>query len=447
MGYGLRLFFSIVLVVYGTSPYLLLIFIPLSVGWYRLQQLYRASARELQRLNSISKSPIYSSFNEALNGCSTIQAFGEVERFSEQQRERFDFNLRSGFAMQGVGIWLQVWLQMLSSIVIGAAALFCVITGDEEARGTSTARASLAGLALTFAPQLTDNVNNTLRSFMLVETNMVSVERLFQYVDLLPEQSPDKVTIEPPESWPTGGRIQFDSVVMGYCPGLPDVLRGATFSVRGGEKIGVCGRTGSGKSTLLSCLFRLVELRSGSVRIDGIDISTMPLSVLRSRLAIIPQDPIFFTGTLRYNLDPRSECTDAELHALLRQCAMSSVLEHADGLEMPLEGGGSNLSAGQRQLLCMARALLKKAQVLVLDEATANLDMETDDLVQRTLMAQLGTATTMTIAHRLNTIMGSDRVLVMDSGQVAEMAPPAELQARSDSIFGRLVKAAQKEGA
>jgi len=449
--FGLRLIFSIILIIYGTNPLLLIIFIPLSGGWYVLQKYYRNSARELQRLDSISKSPIYSAFNESLQGCATIQAFGEVERFAALQNERFDYNLRASLVAQGVGIWLQVWLQVLSSVVIGAAALFCVISGERSANDPSTSatsRAALAGLALTYAPQLTDNVNNVLRSFMQVETNMVSVERLFQYVDLPPEESPSPPTprVDPPPSWPARGEIEFKDVVMGYRVGLPDVLKGATFTINGGEKIGVCGRTGSGKSTLLSCLFRLVELRGGAVLIDGVDIATTRLATLRSRLAIIPQDPIFFTGSLRYNLDPRGDRDDVALIELLRKCACGAMLEHADGLMMPLEGGGSNLSAGQRQLLCMARALLMKAKVLVLDEATANLDMETDQLIQQTLSAQLGDATTMTIAHRLNTIMSSDRVLVMDAGRVAEMAPPDELKNNPSSIFARLVKAAQQEG-
>jgi len=292
---------------------------------------------------------------------------------------------------------------------------------------------------------LTGQVNDTLKSFMMLETQMISVERLFEYADLRSEEV-DTPRADPPPNWPSHGEVVFTDVVMGYRVGLPDVLKGASFTLCGGEKIGVCGRTGSGKSTLLSCLFRLVELRGGSVSIDGLDISTLPLFRLRSRLAIIPQDPIFFSGSLRYNLDPQDECDPATLRALMEACSIASLLEHANGLAMPLDSGGSNLSAGQRQLLCMVRALLKKARVLVLDEATANLDMETDELVQRTLASQLGGATTMTIAHRLDTIMGSDRVLVMDAGKVAEFAAPLELKARKGSHFARLCEAAEREG-
>jgi len=451
--FAMRLIGSVVMVVYGTGPQLLVVFAPLTIGWYLLQKYYRASARELQRLASISKSPIYSAFNEALNGCATIQAFGHTGRLANVQAERFDYNQRAALMQEAVGIWLQVWLQALSALVIGAAAIFCVLSGQQASSGagSAAARAALAGLALTYAPQLTSNVNELLRNFMQLEANMVSVERLFQYADLPPEEpeasSPAALGLsDAPPTWPSAGEIVFQDVVMGYRPGLPDVLKGATFTVKGGEKIGVCGRTGSGKSTLLSCLFRLTSLRRGAVRIDGLDLASLTLSSLRSALAIIPQDPIFFTGTLRYNLDPRAERDDATLISLLEACACGSLISNPTvGLQMTLEGGGTNLSAGQRQLLCMARALLMKAKVLVLDEATANLDMETDALIQSTLHAQLGDATTLTIAHRLNTIMTSDRILVMDAGVVAEMAPPEELKRTPGSLFAKLVQAAEHE--
>jgi len=216
--------------------------------------------------------------------------------------------------------------------------------------------------------------------------------------------------------------------------------------VVGAQPARFLGRTGSGKSTLLTCLFRLVELRGGTVSIDGVDISTVPLPTLRSRVGIIPQEPIFFTGSLRYNIDPRADFSDAEVRKALDECALGGFLdEHAEGLNRPLEAGGANMSAGQRQLACMARALLRCARVLVLDEATANLDAETDDLIQRTTLRAEGLreTTVLTIAHRLNTIMESNRILVMHEGRVHENGSPHELKAREGSMFARLCEAAE----
>jgi len=276
----------------------------------------------------------------------------------------------------------------------------------------------------------------------MVETQMVSVERLHAYFpQVLAREEKTPLPPMPPVAWPTAGEITFRDVKMGYRPGLPDVLKGASFVIGGGEKAGICGRTASGKSTLLTCLFRLVELRGGVITIDGHDISQVPLSALRSRLAMIPQDPVLFTGTMRYNLDPFDEHTDEEVWAVLRSCSMGAVVEgHADGLLRPLEEGGSNLSAGQRQLTCMARALLRRARVLVLDEATASIDMETDDVIQQTLRKQLGGVSVVTIAHRLNTILDYDKVIVMDQGRVAELGSPAELKDLPGGKFRALLE-------
>ena len=198
------------------------------------------------------------------------------------------------------------------------------------------------------------------------------------------------------------------------------------------RQVGVCGRTGAGKSSLLVALFRIVELKAGSISIDGVDISSVPLETLRSRLSIIPQDPVLFSGTLRHNLDPLGQYSDAQLAAVLRQCSL------AIPLDRPIDERGGNLSVGQRQLVCMGRALLKAARVLVLDEATASVDMETDALIQTTLQSQLGDATVLTIAHRLNTIMHADRVLVVHDGRLAEDGPPVELKNTPDSHFAKL---------
>ena len=262
---------------------------------------------------------------------------------------------------------------------------------------------------------------------------MVSVERLFHFCELPAEESKEAASRgAPPAEWPRQGSIVFDRVKLSYRPELPDVLREMSVTIRPGEKVGIVGRTGAGKSSLLVALFRIVELKAGSISIDGVDISSVPLETLRSRLSIIPQDPVLFSGTLRHNLDPLGQYSDAQLAAVLRQCSL------AIPLDRPIDERGGNLSVGQRQLVCMGRALLKAARVLVLDEATASVDMETDALIQTTLQSQLGDATVLTIAHRLNTIMHADRVLVVHDGRLAEDGPPVELKNTPDSHFAKL---------
>ena len=331
-------------------------------------------------------------------------------------------------------------LEFFSNLIAGLAAIMCIVTSSAEDPRT---RAAMAGLALTNAPLLTELMNNFLKQLTLLETNMVSVERLQAYAALVPEE-PMQSLIQLTRAtvgWPQRGGIAFRDVVMGYRAGLPDVLQGASFTIEPAEKVGVCGRTASGKSTLLVCLFRLVELRAGSILIDGVNIAEIPLAALRSALAIIPQDPVLFTGSLRYNMDPFDEHTDAQIWEVLRACSMNApVEEHPDGLMRPLDEGGGNLSAGQRQLVCMARALLREARVLVLDEATASIDMETDDVIQRTLRERLDGVTVLTIAHRLNTILDYDKVIVMEKGRLAEMGSPQELKGRPEGKFRALLE-------
>ncbi|KAL1499953.1 hypothetical protein AB1Y20_012634 [Prymnesium parvum] len=427
--------FAAIVLMTLNSPLILVVIAVASVVYFLFARFYRHSSRELQRLSSTAKSPIFAAFTEALHGAATIQVTQSLHRFERINVRRIDFWQRSELATEMVRSWLAVRLECLSTLIVTCTAILAVYEASSDQR--SAGRAGYAGLALSVAPSFTDLLSFFLQNFSLLETQMVSAERLTEYAGLEAEELAQ--TCDPPPSWPDAGAISFVDVCMRYRPDLPLVLNGATFTIRAGEKVGICGRTGSGKSSLLASLFRLTNICGGVIEIDGVDTATLPLRTLRSRLSIIPQDPVLFTGSVRANLDPFDEREEAELWRALEQCAMTDVVrKHPEGLERPLEAGGSNLSAGERQLICMARALLKGSRVMVADEATASIDLETDALIQHTLRTQLGSATTLTIAHRLDTIMHCDKVVTMHDGHVAEVGPPLVLKATAGSRFGEL---------
>ena len=441
VGYVISLICTLTIICL-VSPFLLLLLPPLSVFYLLYASYYRNTAREVQRLDSISKSPIYAAFSEALQGASTIQAYGANGRFEMVNRSKVDYNLRAIYVSLAANRWLTVRLEFFSNILTAAAALLAVVTSIAGDPKQAALRANMAGLALTYAPSLTDTLNFLIRNFTSLETMMVSAERMLNYAGLKPERTINPQLVGP--SWPSTGKIELKDVVMRYRETLPDVLKGCSLTINGGEKLGIVGRTGAGKSSILVALFRVCDLRSGSLCIDGIDISTIELSTLRSRLAIIPQDPVLFSGTLKFNVDPTGAYADDELWGALQQCGIDQAMaEHPKGLERPIEERGGNFSMGQRQLLCLCRALLKRSRILVLDEATASVDMESDALIQRTLESGLGGTTVLTIAHRLDTIMHCDRVIVMHDGIVAESGPPAQLKNEAGSRFAELVKQQQ----
>uniref|UniRef100_A0A0K8S5P0 ABC transporter domain-containing protein n=2 Tax=Lygus hesperus TaxID=30085 RepID=A0A0K8S5P0_LYGHE len=244
-----------------------------------------------------------------------------------------------------------------------------------------------------------------------------------------------------PNNWPSNGTVEFKNYEVRYREGLELVLRGISFNIKGGEKIGIVGRTGAGKSSMTLSLFRIIEAAGGNIQIDGIDISKMGLHALRSRLTIIPQDPVLFSGTLRMNLDPFEKYSDEQTWQALDLAHLKAFVSGLPTkLQHQVTEGGENLSLGQRQLVCLARALLRKSKVLVLDEATAAVDLETDDLIQRTIRSEFASCTILTIAHRINTIMDSDRVLVLDKGLVIEFDPPDVLLKRKNSVFYSMAK-------
>ncbi|KOC70044.1 Multidrug resistance-associated protein 1 [Habropoda laboriosa] len=367
-------------------------------------------------------------------GAQMIRAFGVQERFIDESESKVDFNQVCYYPSIIANRWLAVRLEMVGNLIIFFAALFAVLSRD-------TIESGVVGLSISYALQVTQTLNWLVRMTSDVETNIVAVERMKEYSET-PQEAPWKnPDYAPPNEWPVQGRVEFKDYKVRYREGLDLVLRGLSFSVKGGEKVGIVGRTGAGKSSLTLALFRIIEATDGQIFIDDIDISTLGLHDLRSRLTIIPQDPVLFSGSLRMNLDPFNCYTDDEIWKALEHAHLKTFIKNLPtGLSHEISEGGDNLSIGQRQLICLARALLRKTKVLVLDEATASVDLETDDLIQTTIRQEFKDCTVLTIAHRLNTILDSDRVIVLDNGLIMEYDSPETLLRNSSSLFHGISK-------
>ncbi|KAF8436032.1 hypothetical protein L210DRAFT_3632182 [Boletus edulis BED1] len=424
---------SILLVIGLSFPPFLLAVIPLSWFYYRVTVYYLATSRELKRLDAVSKSPIFAWFSETLSGLSTIRAYNQQAIFTAQNARRIDRNQMCYLPSTAVNRWLAVRLEFVGSVIILCTATFAV-----AAVVTSNVDAGLVGMVLSYALSTTGALNWLVRSASEVEQNVVSVERITHYANELPPEAPRELPdSKPPADWPGAGEVEFREYSMRYRPELDLVLKEISLTIKPKEKIGIVGRTGAGKSSLLLALFRIIEAASGKILIDGVDIGTIGLHDLRSMISIVPQSPDLFEGTLRENIDPVGEYQDADIWVALEYAHLKSYVESLPGaLDAPIQEGGSSLSSGQRQLLCFARALLRKSKVLVLDEATSAVDLDTDRAVQEILRGHLfDDMTILTIAHRLNTIIESTRVLVLDHGRVAEFDAPATLLADKSSQF------------
>lgn len=423
---------STLLMIALATPFFTVVIVPLGIFYYFVLRFYISTSRQLRRLDSVTRSPIYSHFGETVSGLSVIRAYGHQQRFLQQNERTMDINQKSVYSWIVSNRWLAIRLEFVGSLVVFFSALLAVISRNSLEGG-------IVGLSVSSALNVTQTLNWLVRVSSELETNIVAVERVHEYTKVKRE-APWVTDKRPPHSWPSKGEIQFVDYKVRYRPELELVLQGITCSIGSTEKVGVVGRTGAGKSSLTNCLFRVLEAAGGKIIIDGLDIATIGLHDLRQNLTIIPQDPVLFTGTLRMNLDPFDQYTDEEVWKALELAHLKAyVQELPERLQHVVSEGGENLSVGQRQLVCLARALLRKAKILILDEATAAVDLETDHLIQTTIRSAFADCTVLTIAHRLHTIMDSNRVMVMHAGKIVEFDSPEKLL-QKQSVFSAMAK-------
>ncbi|KAF9929346.1 hypothetical protein BGZ67_006382 [Mortierella alpina] len=461
--------FGTTAVIATTTPIFLSIVPPLVIIFLFVQMYYLRTSRALKRIDSITKSPIYQHFSETLAGVTTIRAFDVQDRFIYENATKADASANAYFSWMTMNRWLQIRLESLGALVVLAAALFAILRRQ-------TLGAANVGLQLAYALSVTQNIAWLVRSYCDLNNQLVAVERVEEYASKDPEASPETdVTL--PENWPQEGRVEFRNYSTRYREGLDLVIKNISFTVQPAEKVGIVGRTGAGKSSLTLALFRIIEavkspqskashnsstnlgtelkredeLRDidsgetnegddgGSIWVDGVDISTVGLKHLRQRLAIIPQDPILYHGTVRENLDPFEEMQDADLWAALERAHLKEHISSLEGgLSSTVSQNGDNFSVGQRSLICLARALLRKTKILVLDEATAALDVQTDELIQRTIREEFKDRTILMIAHRIRTVMDSNKILVLEKGRVQEFGNPEHIRGVDNPVADAL---------
>ncbi|KAL4931668.1 putative ABC bile acid transporter [Aspergillus undulatus] len=444
----------IVILISIITPGFLVAAVFITMIYFALGAIYLNASRDMKRLESVQRSPLYQQFGETLNGIVTIRAYGDGPRFIVDNHQRINSYNRPHIYLWAANRWLAFRVDITGALVSFLTATFIL-------SNIGRIDAGAAGLSLTYAVTFTENVLWLVRLYSEVQQSMNSVERVKEYLEVEQEASPVIEDSRPPVNWPTRGEVKFSSYSTRYRPDLDPVLRQVSFTVQSGEKVGIVGRTGAGKSSLALALFRGLEAENGHINIDGVDIGSIGLKDLREAITIVPQDPTLFTGTIRSNLDPFGHYSDEQIFTAIRRVHLigsgtsgtaTPVTPHAEqeasltasgildnknifhNLESPVSESGSNLSQGQRQLLCLARALLKNPKVLMMDEATASIDYTTDAKIQETLR-ELRDNTIITIAHRLQTIIDYDKVLVLDHGRVVEFDHPWTLVNKQDGLF------------
>lgn len=429
-------FTFIVVTIAAVFPYLLIAVAILGGIFALFIRRFQGSIRELKRIENVSKSPWFSHITSSIHGLSTIQAYNKTNDFIKRFNELGDRNSGHLYLFHCSMRWLGLRIDSLTILMTLTVALFVVLSKDSVS-------ASNKGLALSYTVQLTGLFQMCIRMAIETESRFLSVERIVEYIQTSASETPcHTVKSDVPKNWPNCGAIKFENYRMKYRPDTPIILKGLNLSINPQEHIGIVGRTGSGKSSLIVALFRLADSVTGTILIDNVDIGTVALEDLRSKLSVIPQDPVLFVGTVRYNLDPFGKYKEDAIWDVLERTYMKEmVAKLPKKLEAVVVENGENFSVGERQLLCMARALLRNSKIIVLDEATSSIDSETDSLVQDTIKEAFKDCTILTIAHRINTVLECDRILVMDDGKVVEFDTPAALSQDQNSVFTSMLAA------
>uniref|UniRef100_A0A8B9R7K2 Cystic fibrosis transmembrane conductance regulator n=1 Tax=Astyanax mexicanus TaxID=7994 RepID=A0A8B9R7K2_ASTMX len=423
---------SVIAVAASVIPWILIPVLPLLIVFLFLRRYFLQTSRDVKRLESTTRSPVFSHLSSSLQGLWTIRAFKAEERFQQMFDAHQDLHSEAWFLFLTTSRWFAVRLDGMCSIFVTITAFGCLLLRQNLEAGA-------VGLALSYAVTLMGMFQWGVRQSAEVENMMTSVERVMEYTEL-ENEAPWETQVRPPPEWPNKGLITFDQVNFSYSSDGPVVLKNMSAMIRPKEKVGIVGRTGAGKSSLISALFRLAE-PEGKIYVDGVLTSEIGLHDLRQKMSIIPQDPVLFTGTMRKNLDPFNQHSDEALWNALEEVQLKFVVEELPSkLETVLAESGSNFSVGQRQLVCLARAVLRKNHILIIDEATANVDPRTDELIQKTIREKFQECTVLTIAHRLNTIIDSDRILVLDAGQIHEYDEPHVLLQNPEGIFYKMVQ-------
>ncbi|XP_059367059.1 ATP-binding cassette sub-family C member 9-like isoform X7 [Carassius carassius] len=421
-------------VIAFVTPTFLIALVPLSVAFYFIQKYFRVASKDLQDLDDSTQLPLLCHFSETAEGLTTIRAFRHEARFKQRMLELTDTNNTAYLFLSAANRWLEVRTDYLGAVIVLTAAVAAI---------WSTSQSGLVGLGLTYALTVTNYLNWVVRNLADLEVQMAAVKKVNSFLSTESENYEGSMDFsQVPEDWPQHGEIKIHDLCVRYDSNLKPVLKQVNAHINPGQKVGICGRTGSGKSSLSLAFFNMVDVFEGKIVIDGIDICKLPLQTLRSRLSIILQDPVLFSGSIRLNLDPERTCTDDRLWEALEIAQLKNMVKSLPGgLDAVVTEGGENFSVGQRQLFCLARAFVRKSSILIMDEATASIDMATENILQKVVMTAFADRTVVTIAHRVHTILTADLVIVMKRGSIMEYGKPEILMEQEDSLFASFVKA------